>query len=331
MKRGKREAMPTQPQYFTGYGGTKIAADVAGSGPLVLFVHGFPELRQSWHRLTAAANAAGFRSCAIDVRGYGDSDRPEAIADYRMETITGDLAAIAQELSPDAPVTLVGHDWGASIVWNAAMARPDIFGAVAALSIPWAGRGKLSFDAFFTKRFTEKNRFFYQAYFQEPDVAEAELEADPTAFLKAFYHTISGDAAEGDWPHDKTAGATLMQGLRYPDAVPAWLEPGYFDTAVAAFTRTGFAGALNRYRNHARDYAWAEQFDHVIRQPALFIGGARDPALVLGSDDPFPAMRENVPDLEAHMLDGCGHWIQAERAADVEALLIPWLKRTVQG
>lgn len=323
------EVMTEAPRYFTGDNGVRIAADVQGSGPLVILVHGFPELRQSWHRLTPALNAAGYQTCAIDVRGYGDSDRPSEIADYRMEAIVGDLAAIAQTLSPQRPTTLIGHDWGASIVWNTAMVRPDLFGAVAALSIPWAGRGKMAFDAFFTKRFTEKNRFFYQAYFQAPGVAEAELEADPAEFLKAFYHTISGDAAEGDWPAEKPASATLMAGLRYPDALPDWLDKGYYDTAVATFTRTGFAGALNRYRNHARDYAWAEQFDHVIHQPALFIGGARDPALVLGASDPFPAMRENVPHLEAHMLDGCGHWIQAERAADIEKLVTDWLQRTV--
>lgn len=314
---------------FTGAGGVQIAADVTGEGPLVLFVHGFPELRQSWDRLTAAAVTAGYRACAIDVRGYGDSDAPPEIADYRMEAMVADLVAVAEALSPGQPVTLVGHDWGAAIVWNAAMARPDVFGAVAALSIPWSGRSKMPFDELFTQRFTAKNRFFYQAYFQQPGVAEAELEADPARFLKAFYHTISGDAAPGDWPNDKPADATMMQGLRFPDAVPGWLHDGYFETAVAQFGQTGFRGPLNRYRNHQADFVWAGQFDPVIRMPALFVGGASDPALVLGSADPLPIMRIHVPAVEAHMLDGCGHWIQAERAAEVEALLLDWLARTV--
>lgn len=319
--------MASAPRYFTGHGNVQIAADVAGEGPLVIFVHGFPELRQSWHGLTKAANAAGFQTAAVDVRGYGDSDHPADIADYSMEAIVGDLTAVAEALSPGRPVTLVGHDWGAAIVWNTAMARPDIFGAVAAMSIPWSGRGKMSYDQYFTARFTDKNRFFYQAYFQEPGVAEAELDADPAEFLKAFYHSVSGDAAPSDWPADKTADANFMQGLGYPDRVPPWLEPGYFDLAVDVFTRTGFRGALNRYRNHPRDYAWAGQFDHTIRQPALFIGGMRDPALKLSSSDPLPLMQENAPNVEAHMIEGCGHWIQAERAQEVEALLIPWLQR----
>lgn len=309
--------------------GVRIAADVAGSGPLVLFVHGFPELRQSWHRLAPAVAAAGYRTAAIDVRGYGDSDRPAAVAAYRMEAIVADLVAVADALAPGEPVTLVGHDWGASIVWNGIMARPDRFGAVAALSIPWLGRAAAPFDAMFRRRFTDKGRFFYQAYFQEPGIAEAELEADPALFLRAFYHTISGDAAPGDWPNDKPHGAKLLDGLRFPDRAPPWLHPGYFDFAAATFARTGFAGALNRYRNHGRDFDWAGGFDPVIRRPALFIGGTSDPALVLGTADPIPLMREVVPDLEPHMLDGCGHWTQAERAAEVETLLIPWLRRTI--
>ncbi|MGB3847423.1 MAG: alpha/beta fold hydrolase [Sphingopyxis sp.] len=317
------------PTYFNAPDGPRIAADVRGTGPLVLFVHGFPELRQSWNRLTTAVAAAGYTACAIDVRGYGDSDRPGAIEAYRMEAIVGDLVAVADALSPGAPVTLVGHDWGASIVWNSIMARPDRFGAVAALSIPWLGRAAAPFDAIFTRRFTDKGRFFYQAYFQQPGVAEAELEADSALFLRAFYHCISGDAAPGDWPNDKPHGAALLDGLRFPDAVPGWLEPGYFDHAAATFARTGFAGALNRYRNHARDFDWAVAFDPVIRHPALFIGGTSDPALILGTADPIPLMRAVVPDLEAHMLEGCGHWTQAERATEVEALLIPWLRRTV--
>lgn len=317
------------PTYITAPDGTRIAADVRGTGPLVLFVHGFPELRQSWNRLAPAAVAAGYTACAIDVRGYGDSDRPAAVEAYRMEAIVGDLVVVADALSPGAPVTLVGHDWGASIVWNSIMARPDRFGAVAALSIPWLGRTAAPFDAIFTRRFTDKGRFFYQAYFQEPGVAEAELDADPARFLRAFYHTISGDAAPGDWPNDKPHGAKLLDGLHFPDAVPAWIEAGYFDHAAATFARTGFAGALNRYRNHRRDFDWAGAFDPVIRRPALFIGGSSDPALILGTADPVPLMRAVVPDLEAHMLAGCGHWTQAERATEVEALLIRWLRRTV--
>lgn len=316
-------------RFFDGHGAVRIAADVTGDGPPIIFVHGFPELRQSWNRIAHSVSAAGYQSCCIDVRGYGESDRPSAVGDYRMEAIVGDLAAIADALAPAEPVTLVGHDWGAAIVWNAAMARPDLFGAVGALSIPWVGRAKEPFDRLFTRRFTDRNRFFYQAYFQQPGLAEAELEADPARFLHAFYHCISGEAQPGDWPNDKPASARLLDGLRWPDALPLWLDKDYFAHAVATFGRTGFAGALNRYRNHQRDFDWAAGFDPVIRQPALFVGGTADPALVLGTGDPLPLMRAHVPNVETHMLEGCGHWTQAERTANVRRLLLDWLERTV--
>lgn len=313
--------------YFIGSDGVRIAADVQGAGPFVLFVHGFPELRQSWGRLAPAVAATGFRTCAVDVRGYGDSEAPPKVADYRMQAIVGDLVAVADALSPDLPVVLVGHDWGAAIVWHTIMARPDRFRAVAALSVPWGGHGDEPFEAVFTRRFTARNRFFYQAYFQQPGVAEAELEADPARFLKAFYHSISGDAEPGDWPLDKTADATLLEGIRFPDRVPPWLEDGYFEQAVRQFSRTGFFGPVSRYRNSAADFRWASAFHPVIRRPALFIGGSKDPAFVLGAKEPIARMQALVPALEHHVLDGCGHWTQAERAAEVEALLLPWLGR----
>ncbi len=304
-----------------------IAADVRGEGPLVLFVHGFPELRQSWNRLADAVSRQGFTACAIDVRGYGDSGKPSSVADYRLPCIVDDLIAVADALSPGRPVSLVGHDWGAAITWNAIMARRDRFHSIAALSVPWLGREAAPYDEMFTQRFTRKNRFFYQAYFQMPGKAESELERDPARFLKAFYHSISGDAATGDWPLRKAADALLLEGISFPDRVPPWLEPGYFEFAARTFARTGFAGALNRYRNYGADFEWAGQFDPVIRRPTLFIGGLKDPAYQLASGDPLAAMQAHVPDLEFHMLEGCGHWTQAERADEVETLLLPWLKK----
>lgn len=314
-----------ETRIFKGFEGVDIVGDVRGKGPLVLFVHGFPELRQSWDDLAQAVADAGYTTCAIDVRGYGDSGKPPEIVDYRMEAIVGDLVAVSEALSPGRPAILVGHDWGAAIVWNAAMARPDVFRAVCALSIPWGGRGKRPYNETFRQRFTDKDRFFYQAYFQEPGRAEAELDADPERFLLAFYHSLSGEAAEGDWPTDKKADATLLEGVRYGSTPPSFLHPGYFEHAVQSFQRTGFRGALNRYRNHVTDFGWAGQFDHVIRQPALFVGGTHDLAFRLGSSEPIALMQANVPNLSWTMLEGCGHWLQAERREDIEKILIDWL------
>jgi pimeloyl-ACP methyl ester carboxylesterase len=185
------------------------------------------------------------------------------------------------------------------------------------------------FSEIFDALFTAKNRFFYQAYFQREGVAEAEAEADVRAFLRKFYYAISGDAPVGSWPSDKTADANLLDGLIDPDPFPAWLTQADLDYYTAEFQASGLRGPINRYRNHERDFEWHQQFkDLRIEQPAFFISGTRDLAFnMMGGADPIEIMRRHVPNLQvAEVLEGCGHWTQQERAAEVTDRLIPWLK-----
>ncbi len=181
-------------------GPVRIRTAVEGKGPLVLMVHGFPESWYSWrHQLTPVA-AAGFTAAAIDVRGYGGSDKPARVEDYAMEQLVADITAVADALQPDAPAILVGHDWGAPQVWNSTLTRPERFKAVAALSVPYAGVPNRPFTEVFRQAFTNKGRFFYQEWFQEVGPAEAEAERDVRDFLRKFYYAISGDAPDGTWP-----------------------------------------------------------------------------------------------------------------------------------
>ncbi|KQT34702.1 epoxide hydrolase [Sphingomonas sp. Leaf412] len=310
-------------------GAVRLRAGVEGDGPLVLMVHGFPESWYSWRHQIGPVAAAGFTACAIDVRGYGGSDKPADIAAYDMESLVGDLVGVADALRPGEPAILVGHDWGAPIVWHGALTRPDRFRAVAALSVPFMGVAKRPFTDVFREAFTKKGRFFYQEYFQQPGVAEGELEPDVRDFLRKFIYAISGDAPAGAWP-EKPHGAPLLQGLQDPAPFPAWLTDADLDYYVAQFEGSGLRGPLNRYRNHERDFAWTQAFaGRRIEQPALFIGGTKDPASTLfgAVPDPVAAMAPHVPNLEGHMLDGCGHWTQQERPAEVTRLLLDWLGR----
>jgi len=309
-------------------GEVRLRAMVEGTGPLVLMVHGFPESWYSWRHQIGPVAAAGYTACAIDVRGYGGSDKPHPVEAYAMERLIADLVGVAEALSPDRPAILVGHDWGAPIVWNAALVRPDRVGAVAALSIPYQGLPPAPLDAVIHQAFTAKNRFFYQAYFAAEGVAEAELEPDLRGFLRRFYYMISGDAPEGSWPQ-KPADAGLLDGLIDPAEFPAWLTPDDLDYYVGEFERSGLRGPLNRYRNHRRDWDYLRSYrERRIEQPALFVGGTRDLAFgMMGGGDPIEAMRNHVPDLRgAHMLEGCGHWTQQERPNEVNRLLINWLR-----
>lgn len=309
--------------------GVRLRCAVEGDGPLVIMVHGFPESWYSWRHQIGPIAAAGFRACAIDVRGYGGSDRPPAVADYDMEHMIADLVAVAEALSPGEKPILIGHDWGAPIVWNSALVRPDRFRAVAALSVPYTGVPSRPFSEVFDEIFTRRNRFFYQAYFQKEGVAEAETEADVADFLRKFYYAISGDAPDGAWPNNKTASDPLLKGLIDPQPFPAWMTQADLDYYVGEFKGSGLRGPINRYRNHERDFAYLQAFkERKIEQPAFFISGTRDPAFnMLGGADPIEIMRRFVPNLQgAHVLEGCGHWTQQERPSEVNALLLPWLK-----
>ncbi|MGA0603998.1 alpha/beta fold hydrolase [Caulobacter sp. KR2-114] len=309
-------------------GEVSLRCAIEGSGPLVVMVHGFPESWYSWRHQIGPVAEAGFTACAIDVRGYGGSDKPHPVDAYSMQHITGDVAALVEALAPGEKAILVGHDWGAPIVWNTALTRPDRIKAVAGLSVPYTGIPTRSFREVFEAVFTSQGKFFYQAYFQEPGVAEAELEKDVRDSLRRFYYAISGEGAS-NWPNDKAHGDPLLKGLPDPDPFPAWLTPADLDYFVGEFEASGFRGPLNRYRNHDADFAWLQGFKgRKIEQPSLFIGGERDLVLsMLGRGDLVAMMKAEMTDLRgADVLPGCGHWTQQERPAEVNARLIPWLR-----
>jgi pimeloyl-ACP methyl ester carboxylesterase len=310
-------------------GEVKLRCAIEGAGPLVILVHGFPESWFSWRHQMAPIAEAGFTACAIDVRGYGGSDKPEPIEAYSMQHLTADVTGVAEALQPDRPAILIGHDWGAPIVWNTALTRPDSIAAVAGLSVPFSGVPNRPFTEIFDEAFTKKDRFFYQAWFQKVGPPEAEAEADVRGFLRKFYYGICGDAPDGTWPQ-KAADATLLEGMVDPDPFPAWLSDADLDYYVGEFEASGFRGPISRYRNHERDFAWLLGFEgRKIEQPSLLIGGDRDPAFNgFGRiADPGAIMRHEASDLRGvHVLAGCGHWTQQERPAEVNAILVDWLK-----
>ena len=276
--------------------------------------------------------AAGFTACAIDVRGYNGSTRFPEVADYSMEAIVDDVAGVARALSPGVRRRCPDRPRLGAPIRSAisALIHPEIFSAVAALSVIYIGVPARSFDDVIKETFDDKNLFFYQSYFREVGRAEAVFDADPRDFLRRFYHLASGEMDLSTYPMDKDASSTLLDGLPTPPTPPAWLASADLDYYVGEFEKSGFFGPLSRYRNHTRDFNYLQAFkDRTLAQPAFFIAGDRDGAYngfgALG--DPIATMRGFVPNLEgAHVLSGCGHWTQQERPAEVNALLIPWLE-----
>ncbi len=309
----------------------RLRAAVKGEGPLIVMVHGFPESWYSWRHQMAPFAAAGFTACAIDVRGYGGSDKPHEIDAYSMQQMTADVAGVIDALSPNAPAVVIGHDWGAPIAWHTAVLHKDKVRGVAGLSVPYTPLALAPLNQIFKAMFTDQGKFFYMSYFQDEGVAEAEFEADVRGALRRLYFASSADS-HGLWTRrEKPVGEPMLQGLDDPDPFPAWMSAEDIDYYVGEFERSGFRGPINRYRKFERDRAMmSEVLDRIVHQPSLFIAGEQDMVLkMFGSGDAAAIeerMREVCSDLRGvHLIPNTGHWTQQEAPKETTGLLIDWL------
>lgn len=305
-------------------GGVRIHLAEQGEGPVVLMVHGFPESWYSWRYQLPALAAAGYRAVAMDVRGYGRSSKPTRVEDYRMVLKVADVVGVVAALG-GGPVTLVGHDWGAPIVWTSALLRPDLFRGVAGLSVPYAPPHGPTRPLAGMRQMAGENEFYIE-YFQQPGRAEAEIERDVRGWLLGFYWCASGDIENGPNIAMVDRGRTLREKFVYPETMPAWLSEADLDVYTREFEYSGFFGPLSRYRNVDRDWEdLAAYANRPIEIPALFIGGSKDGPTIWGQ----PAIArfgETLPKLHrSEILDGCGHWVQQEQADATNALLLDFL------
>ena len=307
--------------------GTRIHLVEQGRGPLVLFVHGFPESWYSWRHQIPAVAEAGFRAVAIDVRGYGRSSAPPEIDAYGMLAHVADNVGVVVALG-ETEAIIVGHDWGSPIAAATALLRPDRFPAVALLSVPYSPPGGRRPTATFARMGGDEE--FYIHYFQQPGRAEAEIEQDVRAWLLGFYLSGSGDffpRPDGETMAAVRPGGQMKDRFVTSDVLPAWLTAADLDFYVTEFERTGFRGPLNRYRNVDRDWVDLRAWNGMpIPQPSLFIGGQFDGPTRWGGRaiDRYP---ETLPGLRGcHVVEGCGHWLQQERADAVNRLLVDWLR-----
>ena len=305
--------------------GISLRAAVEGDGPLVIMVHGFPELWYSWRHQIKPVSQAGYRVVALDVRGYGGSDKPHQVEAYDMATLMTDVVGVIDAFGEQVAI-LVGHDWGAPICWNTAALHADRVAAVAGLSVPYRKRGETS--AMDLWRRIYKDRFFYQLYFQAEGVTESELEADVRTSLRKFYYSVSGDAASLESWLQRPAGATLLEALADPEVFPGWLTQEDLDYFVGNFEAGGFRGPINRYRNQERDFAnLPEMGVRPVAQPSCFIAGSKD--LVrhfVPGYDLYADVAVNCMDLRfRRIVDGAGHWVQQEAPDEVTAALLAFL------
>ncbi len=296
----------------------------AGEGPLVLLIHGFPELWYSWRHQLPALAEAGYHAVAPDVRGYGDSDKPHEIEAYAMREMIADYLGLLEALGEEKAV-IVGHDWGSMMAWTAAALHPERFPAVVGMSVPYLPRGPMPPMQMMKAIFQDK--FFYILYFQEPGVAEAEFEADVRRSLRLFTWGASGEAREiGGFATamvNKPADSKLFEGAPDIEGVPPWMTEEELDYYVEKFEKGGFRGPINRYRCMDLDHEQLpEMQDRKIEIPALFVYGEADGVMTFSTMDP---MKQLVPNLKIVSFPGAGHWTQQERPQETNEALIEFL------
>lgn len=301
--------------------GIQLHVAEAGEGPLVLLVHGFPEGWYAWRHQLRALAAAGYHAVAPDVRGYGQSDKPAAVEAYSMKALMGDFTGLLDALGAETAV-IVGHDWGSAMAWNSAALFPERYRAVVGMSVPHMGRAPLPPTQLFASMFGE--RWFYILYFQQPGVAEAELEADVAWTMRSMLAGTPGFDMTSPIVQAKRKGDTFLSGLPSPANLPDWLRQEDLDHFTQQFQRGGFAGPINRYRNMDRDWHELPQLaDLQITQPALFITGERDPVRTFS---PVATMQKLVPNLRPIVVvPGAGHWVQQERPDEINGALLSFL------
>ena len=307
----------------------RLRTVVEGTGPLVILLHGWPQCWYLWRHQITPLVAAGFQVAVPDQRGYGGSDKPAEIEAYNIIELTNDVVGIADALGHEQFI-VVGHDWGAPVAWHTALLHPKRVKAVAGLSVPytrWKAR-TLTQQEFYG------DNFWYMVYFQQPGVAEAELEADIEKSLRTIYYTVSGDLPIELRPARKAASAKFLEGMTDPEHLPAWLTQEDLDYYVAQYQQSGFRGPINWYRNIDRNVALTPQLASLetgqIQQPSFFIAGTKDPVLQFGGGRTVEQMDKWMVDLRGKVLiEGAGHWVQIERPAEVNQALIGFLKTVV--
>ena len=310
-----------------------IRMHLAESGPVdrpaVVLCHGFPECWYSWRHQLEALGDAGYRVIAPDQRGYGTTDMPPSVDQYTQLHLVGDLVGMLDALEIEHAV-VVGHDWGGPVAWHAALLRPDRFVGVAALSTHWGGVARLPTPVVLpteAMRSALAGGFLYILYFQEPGVAEGELDPDLRRTLGTVLYSLSGDLPRDQERFFDTSARTWFDNLSQPPGPLGWLSEADLDAYVQTFAHHGtFAGGLNWYRNIDRNQALLQPFvGRKVEQPALFIGAEFD--CIFGQTEASViATRSAVPNLhEPVWVAGSGHWIQQEKPDDVNEALLSFL------
>lgn len=311
-------------EHMVDCGSARLKVIEQGEGPAVVLCHGFPGLAYSWRHQLPALAAAGYRAIAPDMRGYGGSDAPAGSAAYDRSHTVADMIGLLDALNIDEAV-FVGHDFGAALVWDLPQWAPGRVRALVQLSVPRAPTSPILPSKAYAR--VSAKHWFHLDYFQEPGIAEAELDPRAREFLQRVFWALCGGYRYTDIYAHPTADNGYLDVLPQAPELPwAWLSEAEFDVYADTFARTGFRGGLNWYR--ANDHVWREKQqrpDEPVTVPVIFITGDHDPVQQVASSS-VEQMREMVPGLErVHVIPGPGHFVQMEAPGEVNRILLDFL------
>jgi pimeloyl-ACP methyl ester carboxylesterase len=323
------------PLQFADVNGIRMGYYEAGpktdATPIVL-CHGWPEIAYSWRHQILALSEAGLRVIAPDQRGYGATDRPEAVEAYDLEHLTGDLVGLIDHLEIDKAI-FVGHDWGGFVVWQMPLRHFARVAGVVGINTPHRPRAPIDPISIFRERFGES---MYIVQFQNPEREPDRIFADNVEKTFDFFMRgpMPGRGPAPSGPAEAGIGAPPKLNLAFPQIVAEYdpkrdprkplLTSDEMKVYVDTFRRTGFTGGINWYRNMSRNWRLAADLDHVVRVPSLMIMAELDLVLPPSAAD---GMETIVPDLEKHLVRGSGHWTPQERPEEVSATILDWRRR----
>jgi pimeloyl-ACP methyl ester carboxylesterase len=330
--------------------GVRLHLAEEGEGPLVILVHGFPELWYSWRFQMTPIAAAGYRVVAIDQRGYGLSSKFGLTGAYGIHELAGDLVGLVRALG-ERQAILIGHDWGAPVVWTAAWTHPDSFRGVLGMCVPFSGRGVIALpgNPFGERSPAEMHRAlsgpdqdFYQVYFSALGPIIDEIESDLRGWVRDLTWTVSGDALaqaglslEASNAIELTRasalcvrpGGRMRDRFMTPGKMPEWFTEKDLDVYADALERGGFFGPLSYYHNLERNWReLATQRTKPLTVPAMFLGAEYDVGTWWGREA-IERAPEVIPNwLGSRVLKGAGHWLQQERPAETNAVIAEFLR-----
>lgn len=300
-----------------------LATYQAGTGPAVVFVHGFPDLAMGWQHQLRAVAAQGFHAIAPDMRGYGGSSCPPDVSDYSIDKLAGDLVALLDALDIEKAV-FVGHDWGGFVAWAMPVLHPERVAGVAGACTPYMPFPGV--DAHLELVGGEVERQ-YVAWFQQPGLAESYMDSRAEAIMSKVMRTAV--PLEELFAVAMADGKLKMNPFNDIDAAPdlgqPLLDAAEFQHYVEAYSRTGFRGGINWYRNIDHNAATFPDIGVVpLSLPCLMLTAELDPFL---RPEFAEDMHQRCSDLEVHLIKDAAHWVQQEQAEAFNRHLLSWLQK----